>query len=94
MLQCLRLSVAFGDTLALDAVNLTVHDGEIVAVMGPSGCGKSTLLRSIAGLQMLDVGTVTWDGRNDSGESVPGGVYFYRLESSTSRSTRRVVLAR
>ena len=64
MLQCLRLSVFFDETPALDAVNLTVHDGEIVAVMGPSGCGKTTLLRAIAGLQDLDVGTVSWDGRN------------------------------
>ncbi len=64
MLQCLRLSVTFGETYALDAVNLTVHDSEIVAVMGPSGCGKTTLLRAVAGLQTLDIGTVTWDGRN------------------------------
>jgi thiamine transport system ATP-binding protein len=64
MLQGLRLTVSFGDTYALDAVNLTVHDSEIVAVMGPSGCGKTTLLRAIAGLQDLDIGTVTWNGRN------------------------------
>ncbi|MGA9596428.1 MAG: ABC transporter ATP-binding protein [Acidimicrobiia bacterium] len=64
MLQGLRLTVTFGDTYALDAVNLTVHDSEIVAVMGPSGCGKTTLLRSLAGLQNLDIGTVTWNGRN------------------------------
>ena len=64
MLQCLRLSVAFEETIALDAVNLTVHDGEVMAVMGPSGCGKTTLLRAIAGLEPLDIGTVTWDGRN------------------------------
>ena len=64
MLQCLRLSVRFAETLALDAVNLTVHDGEVVAVMGPSGCGKTTLLRAVAGLQGLDEGTIAWDGRN------------------------------
>lgn len=64
MLQCHRLTVAFDDTLALDCVNLTVPDGAVVAVMGPSGCGKTTLLRAIAGLQNLDVGTITWDGRN------------------------------
>ena len=64
MLQCLRLSVHFGDTPALDAVNLTVNDGEVVAVMGPSGCGKTTLLRAIAGLQHLDIGTVSWDEHN------------------------------
>ncbi|MCP4963998.1 MAG: ABC transporter ATP-binding protein, partial [bacterium] len=64
MLRGLRLSVAFEDTLALDAVNLTVRDGEVLAVMGPSGCGKTTLLRAIAGLQDLDIGTITWDGRD------------------------------
>lgn len=64
MLQCLRLSVQFAETLALDSVNLTVHDGEVVAVMGPSGCGKTTLLRAVAGLQGLDEGTIAWDGRN------------------------------
>lgn len=64
MLQCLRLSVQFGDAYALDAVNLTVRDGETVAVMGPSGCGKTTLLRAVAGLQALDIGTITWNERN------------------------------
>lgn len=64
MLRGLRLSVAFQDTLALDAVNLTVRDGEVLAVMGPSGCGKTTLLRAIAGLQTLDIGTISWDGRD------------------------------
>ncbi len=64
MLQCLRLSVFFDDTVALDAVNLTVRDGEVVAVMGQSGCGKTTLLRSVAGLQLLDIGSVEWDQQN------------------------------
>jgi thiamine transport system ATP-binding protein len=64
MLRCLRLSVFFEETPALDAVNLTVNDGEVVAVMGPSGCGKTTLLRAVSGLQSLDIGTVSWDGIN------------------------------
>jgi len=64
MLQCLQLTVAFDETLALDAVSLDVPDGEVVAVMGPSGCGKTTLLRAVAGLQTPDVGSITWDGRN------------------------------
>jgi thiamine transport system ATP-binding protein len=64
MLQCLRLSVQFEDVVALDAVNLTVPDGEVAAIMGPSGCGKTSLLRVIAGLQVPDIGSVSWDGRN------------------------------
>ena len=48
--------VRFGGRTVLDGVDLTVGDGETVAVLGPSGCGKTTLLRAIAGLQPLDAG--------------------------------------
>jgi ABC-type nitrate/sulfonate/bicarbonate transport system ATPase subunit len=44
------LGVRFGDVVALDGVDLTVADGEFVAVVGPSGCGKSTLLRALGGM--------------------------------------------
>ncbi|MBO0871745.1 MAG: ATP-binding cassette domain-containing protein, partial [Micromonosporaceae bacterium] len=47
-----ELSKVFaGGTVALDRVELTVHDGEFIVLVGPSGCGKSTLLRIIAGLE-------------------------------------------
>jgi iron(III) transport system ATP-binding protein len=40
----------FGETTALDRINLTIEAGELFFLLGPSGCGKSTLLRLIAGL--------------------------------------------
>lgn len=43
---------------ALRGVDLTVHEGETVAIIGHNGAGKSTLVRAIAGLQPLDAGTV------------------------------------
>jgi ABC-type nitrate/sulfonate/bicarbonate transport system ATPase subunit len=48
----------YGQVTALEGVDLTVGQGEVVAVVGPSGCGKSTLLELIAGLQQPDEGSV------------------------------------
>jgi len=39
---------------AVDALNLTVDDGEFLVLVGPSGCGKSTSLRMLAGLEEVD----------------------------------------
>lgn len=52
----------FGDFVALGDINLSVPDGELVALLGPSGSGKTTLLRIIAGLEFADSGTVFIDG--------------------------------
>lgn len=56
----------FGDFVALGNVNLTVPDGELVALLGPSGSGKTTLLRIIAGLEFADSGSVFIDGQETS----------------------------
>jgi len=45
---------------AVQDVNLTIYEGEFVALLGPSGCGKSTLLRIITGLQRPSKGTVLY----------------------------------
>ena len=54
----------FGDFVALDNANLTIHDQEFMVLLGPSGCGKTTLLRAIAGLGMADEGRVMIGGRD------------------------------
>ena len=57
----------FGDVVAVDAADLDVGRGEIVALLGPSGCGKTTLLRTIAGFEAPDSGTIEIDGRQVAG---------------------------
>ena len=68
MLTVRDLTVRFGPGRpAVDDVSLDLPTGEVLAVLGPSGCGKSTLLRAVAGLEALDAGSVSYDGRDLAG---------------------------
>ncbi|MGI5218449.1 ABC transporter ATP-binding protein [Nocardia sp. CA-290969] len=55
------VSKRFGDTSAVDDVNLDIADGEFLVLLGPSGCGKSTLLRMLAGLEQPGAGRILLD---------------------------------
>ncbi|WP_226480749.1 ABC transporter ATP-binding protein [Natrinema amylolyticum] len=56
------LTKAYGDEVAVDGVDLTIRDGEILGVVGPSGCGKTTTLRTIAGFETPTRGRILFDG--------------------------------
>jgi len=55
---------AFGSTVALDGLDLTVRPGEFLALLGPSGCGKTTALRMLAGFEHPDSGELLVDGED------------------------------
>lgn len=57
------LSKSYGHVMVLDALNLSIANGEFVTIVGPSGCGKSTLLRMIAGLDTISSGHLFFDGK-------------------------------
>src|ERR1700712_4524374 len=52
----------FGNTHALDGLDLRIKPGELLALLGPSGCGKTTALRLLAGFDQPDAGSGLVDG--------------------------------
>jgi len=66
MLTLESLRVTYGDAVAVDGIDLTVDEGEVVTLLGPSGCGKTTVLRAVAGLVPVAGGRIMLDGRDVS----------------------------
>jgi len=59
-----HVSKRFGDTLAVDDLDLSVPSGQFVSFLGPSGCGKSTTLRLLGGFERADRGRIVLDGED------------------------------
>lgn len=61
VLEIKDIHKSFGSLNVLNGVNLSVHKGDVIAILGPSGSGKTTLLRCINFLETADQGTMVFD---------------------------------
>jgi len=64
LLEVQNITKKFGGLVAVRDLNLTVENGEIVALIGPNGAGKTTAFNVIAGYYKPDAGKVIYDGRD------------------------------
>lgn len=76
MLSVSHLRASYAGQLALQDINLSIGNGELVVVLGPSGCGKTTLLNLIAGFIPAEGGSITLDGQPVTGPGADRGVVF------------------
>src|SRR5690606_20512357 len=88
MVSLESVTMAFGDFIAVENVNIAVEDGEFVAIVGPTGCGKSTILNAVAGLLKPSSGVVRIDGQAVSGVQRNVG-YLFQQDSLLRWKTAR-----
>src|SRR6266850_1121857 len=70
LLQAIQLTKRFPGVKALERVDLTVRQGEVLAVVGENGAGKSTLMKILAGVQRPDAGVIELAGKPVAIDSV------------------------
>src|SRR5437763_5801954 len=63
MLELRDLHRRYGQTVALDGLDMAVPDGCMYGFLGPNGAGKTTAMRAIFGVATLDAGEIHWNGR-------------------------------
>jgi len=71
LLEVSGVSKSFGGVCANDKISLSVEEGRIVGLIGPNGSGKTTLFSSIVGFHPIDGGSIRFDGREISKNTVP-----------------------
>jgi branched-chain amino acid transport system ATP-binding protein len=68
LLEARGMTRRFGGVVAVDDIDVTVNESELVSIIGPNGAGKSTLFNLISGLDTADAGQVLFDGTDVTGK--------------------------
>lgn len=87
LLETVNLKKYFGDTHAVDDVNLTIAEGEFISVVGPNGAGKTSLCNVISAYLAPDSGKILFRGRDVTHSSV-----IERVQAGIARSFQLVNL--
>ncbi len=84
MIEMKNITKSFGSNLVLDDVNLTLHKGEILALLGENGAGKSTLMNILGGVLPANSGELNLDNTNMTfttpSDSIEAGIAFIHQE--------------
>ncbi|MEZ0605423.1 ATP-binding cassette domain-containing protein [Paraburkholderia sp. IW21] len=64
LLTMRNLKAGYGGNTILDGLDLTLNEGEVVAILGRNGVGKTTTLRAATGIVQVNSGTITFDGHD------------------------------
>jgi branched-chain amino acid transport system ATP-binding protein len=67
LLELNRVTKSFGKLVALEKVNLSVQEGEVLGIVGPNGSGKTTMINVISGYFRPSSGEILFDGKKISG---------------------------
>ena len=63
LLEAANLQHSFGPRRVIDVEQLKIYDGERIGLIGENGAGKSTLIKCLTGVNKMDAGTITLDGK-------------------------------
>lgn len=71
MIEIANITKTYGkETLAVDDLSLTIHDGQIVGFIGPNGAGKTTTIKMLTGILKADSGKITINGYNINDDAI------------------------
>ena len=76
VIQCCDLSLGYEGKCVLSHLELSVQEGDYLAIVGENGAGKSTLMKCLFGIYSKDSGTITLEGKEVNFKNSKGKKYF------------------